>query len=65
MTCEQWQDEPVAQSILDRTTLLREVFWKVRGNQELLASEYAKAFRISRLVRRRSRRPVRRSRQPK
>ena len=33
---EQWQDEPVAQSILDRTTLLREVFWKARGNPELL-----------------------------
>ena len=55
---EQWQDEPIAQSILDRTTLLREVFWKARGNRELLASEYAKAFRISQLSWRRSRRSV-------
>ena len=46
---QQWQDEPVAQSILDRTTLLREVFWKVRGNQEWLGAEYARAFRISQL----------------
>ncbi len=47
---EQWQDEPIAQSILERTTLLREVFWKSRGNPELLATEYAKSFRISRLA---------------
>jgi exodeoxyribonuclease V gamma subunit len=47
---EQWQDEPIGQSILDRTTLLREVFWKARGNRELLASEYAKAFRMSQLT---------------
>ncbi len=47
---QQWQDEPVAQSILDRTTLLREVFWKTRGDPELLAKEYGKAFRISQLA---------------
>jgi exodeoxyribonuclease V gamma subunit len=47
---EQWQDEPIAQSILERTTLLREVFWEARGNRELLATEYAKAFRISQLA---------------
>jgi exodeoxyribonuclease V gamma subunit len=47
---EQWQDEPIAQSILDRTTLLREIFWKARGNPKLLASEYAKAMRISQLA---------------
>ncbi len=45
----QWEDEPIAQSILERTNLLREVFWKTRGNRELLAIEYAKSFRISRL----------------
>lgn len=44
---EQWQDEPVAQSILDRTSLLREVFWKARGDRQLVVSEYEKAFRIS------------------
>ena len=47
---EQWQDEPVAQSILDRTTLLREVFWKVRADPALLVKEYSKAFRISQLA---------------
>ncbi len=46
---EQWQDEPIAQSILDRTVLLREVFWKSRGDRELLENEYAKAIRISQL----------------
>ncbi len=46
---QQWQDEPVAQSILDRTTLLREVFWKVGGHPERMAAEYARAFRISQL----------------
>jgi exodeoxyribonuclease V gamma subunit len=47
---EQWQDEPIAQSILDRTTLLREVFWKARGDRELLAGQYKNAFRISQLA---------------
>ncbi len=47
---EQWQDEPVAQSILDRTTLLREVFWRVRADPELLVKEYGKAFRIFQLA---------------
>jgi exodeoxyribonuclease V gamma subunit len=47
---EQWQDEPIAQSILARTTMLREVFWKARGNREILAREYAKAVRISQLA---------------
>jgi len=47
---EQWQDEPIAQSILDRTSLMREVFWKARGNREVFASEHGKAFRVSRLA---------------
>ncbi len=47
---EEWQDEPIAQSILARTILLREVFWKARGDEDLMASEYAKAVRIARLA---------------
>ena len=47
---QQWQDEPIAQSLVDRTMLLREVFWKARGDRELLAHEYSKAFRISQLA---------------
>ncbi len=47
---EETEDEPIAQSILDRTTLLREVFWKARGDREHLENEYAKAFRISQLA---------------
>jgi exodeoxyribonuclease V gamma subunit len=47
---EEWQDEPIAQSILPRTTLLRQVFWKARDSREVVADEYAKAVRISQLA---------------
>ncbi len=47
---EQWDDEPIAQSTLDRTNLLREVFWKARGDCDRLLNEYANAFRISQLA---------------
>ncbi len=46
---EQWQDEPVAQSILDRTVMLREVFWKARGNPAIMASEFCDAFKVSQI----------------
>ncbi len=44
---EQWQDEPVAQSVLDRSNLLRGVFWKARGDREILLDEYARAFKLA------------------
>jgi hypothetical protein len=47
---EQWDDEPIAQSTLDRTNLLRGVFWKSRGDRDRLENEYASAFRISQLA---------------
>ena len=47
---EQWDDEPIAQSTLDRTNLLRDVFWKARGDRDRLIGEYANAFRISQLA---------------
>ncbi len=47
---EQWQDEPIAQSILNRTTLLRDAFRRAQGDRDLLAREYVKAFRISQLT---------------
>ena len=47
---EQQNEEPIAQSVLNRTNLLREVFWKARGDLAMVVDSYAKAFRISRLV---------------
>ena len=44
---EEYQDEPIAQSILDRTVLLREAFWNARGDPVHLASEYSRAFKIA------------------
>jgi exodeoxyribonuclease V gamma subunit len=44
---EEHQDEPIAQSILDRTVLLREAFWNARGEPEDLASKYSKAFKLA------------------
>ena len=44
---EEHQDEPIAQSILDRTVLLREAFWNARGGPEDLASKYSKAFKLA------------------
>ena len=44
------QDEPIARSILHRTTLMREVFWKARGDAQLATTEYLKALRIAQLM---------------
>jgi exodeoxyribonuclease V gamma subunit len=44
---EEHEDEPLAQSVLDRTVLLREAFWKARGDMELALTEYTKALRIA------------------
>jgi exodeoxyribonuclease V gamma subunit len=44
---EDYQDEPIAQSILDRTMMLREAFWKARGEPEHLSSEYSKTFKLA------------------
>jgi len=46
---EHRDDEPLAQSILNRTNLLREVFWKVRGNANLITTAYDQTMRLSRL----------------
>jgi len=43
---EQAEDEPVQQSRLDRTVMLREVFWRARANLNLLDDEYARQVRI-------------------
>ena len=40
-------DEPLGQSRLDRTVMLRDVFWQARGNPELLDDEYQRAVRIA------------------
>ncbi|MGH7925840.1 MAG: exodeoxyribonuclease V subunit gamma [Candidatus Binatus sp.] len=40
-------DEPLGQSRLDRTVMLRDVFWRARDNLELLDEEYARAVRIA------------------
>ena len=44
---EDYQDEPVAQSILDRTVMLREAFWKSRGDRDSAAHDYRDRFRIA------------------
>jgi exodeoxyribonuclease V gamma subunit len=44
---ETGEDEPIAQSVLDRTVLLREVFWNARGDRERLAREYEEAIRLA------------------
>jgi len=44
---EDHQDEPVAQSILDRTVMLREAFWKSRGDRGSAAHDYRDRFRIA------------------
>src|ERR1700674_551448 len=44
---EDHQDEPVAQSILDRTVMLREAFWKSRGDRDSAADDYRGRFRIA------------------
>ena len=44
---EQAQDEPVQQSRLDRTVMLREVFWRARARPEALDEEYARQVRIA------------------
>jgi len=44
---EQAEDEPVEQSRLDRTVMLREVFWRIRANLDVLDDEYAREVRIA------------------
>ncbi len=44
---EDHQDEPVAQSILDRTVMLREAFWKSRGDRGSALQDYRALFRIA------------------
>jgi exodeoxyribonuclease V gamma subunit len=44
---EEHAEEPLAQSVLDRTVLLREAFWKAKGDRELAITEYANALRIA------------------
>ncbi len=45
--CEDHDDEPISQSILDRTIMLREAFWKSRGDRERAIDEYDRAFRLA------------------
>jgi exodeoxyribonuclease V gamma subunit len=45
-----FEDEPIAQSLLNRTNLLREVFWKVKGDPRRLKECYEQASRISQLT---------------
>ena len=44
---EDVEDEPIRQSRLDRTEMLREVFRRARANPDLLDGEYARQLRIS------------------
>ncbi len=44
---EEGIDEPVAQRVLDRTVMLREAFWKGRGNPDKATDEYLAAYRIA------------------
>jgi len=46
---EDAEDEPLAQSTLDRTRLLRETFWAARGNPQRLRDEYRRIFRIAQM----------------
>ena len=44
---EQAEDEPIQQSRLDRTVMLRNVFWRARANLDALDDEYAREVRIA------------------
>jgi exodeoxyribonuclease V gamma subunit len=44
---EDAEDEPIEQSILNRTVMLRNVFWRAGGRLDLLADEYAREVRIA------------------
>jgi exodeoxyribonuclease V gamma subunit len=44
---EEAEDEPIEQSILNRTVMLRNVFWRSGGRLDLLADEYAREVRIA------------------
>ena len=46
---EDAEDEPLAQSTLDRTMLLRQAFWAARGNLKRLSDEYQRIFRIAQM----------------
>jgi exodeoxyribonuclease V gamma subunit len=47
---EQAEDEPVMSSRLDRTVMLREVFWRARANLNALDGEYARQLRIAQAI---------------
>ncbi len=44
---EQTEDEPVEQSRLDRTVMLRDVFWRAGNKLEVLDEEYAREVRVA------------------
>jgi len=44
---EQAEDEPLQQSRLDRTVMLRDVFWRARAKLKVLDEEYARQVRIA------------------
>jgi exodeoxyribonuclease V gamma subunit len=44
---EEAEDEPIEQSILNRTVMLRNVFWRSGGRLDLLADEYAREVRVA------------------
>jgi len=44
---EEAEDEPIEQSRLDRTVMMRNVFWRAGDNLEALDDEYAHEFRIA------------------
>jgi exodeoxyribonuclease V gamma subunit len=44
---EEAEDEPIEQSILNRTVMLRNVFWRSGGRLDLLADEYNREVRLA------------------
>jgi exodeoxyribonuclease V gamma subunit len=44
---EEAEDEPIEQSILNRTVMLRNVFWRAGGNRDALDEQYARELRIA------------------
>jgi exodeoxyribonuclease V gamma subunit len=43
---EETEDEPIEQSRLDRTVMLRNVFWRAAAEPDALDEEYAREFRV-------------------
>ena len=44
---EEAEDEPIEQSRLNRTVMLRNVFWRAGGNRDALDEQYARELRIA------------------